>query len=64
MLYRGFKQQQSYYPYPCKSSHMGIYRISELHDNMGATELCYIKHKCVLYPDGGYFIAIPIVHMT
>lgn len=43
---------------------MGIYRVSELHDNMGVTELCYIKHKCVMYPDEGYFIAIPIVHMT
>ncbi|KAL2086019.1 hypothetical protein ACEWY4_017078 [Coilia grayii] len=63
VLYRRFQQQQPYYTYPCESSHMGIFRVSQLHDHIGVTELCFIKHKCVLYPDAGYLIAIPLIHV-
>ena len=65
VIYKRFRQQESYYTYPCESSHIGTYRVGELCDDFGVGKLGYIKSKCVLYPEpeGNGFIAIPIAHM-
>lgn len=65
VIYRRFRQQESYYRYPCESSHIGTYRVRELCDDIGVGKLSSIKSKCVLYPEseGNGLIAIPIAHM-
>ena len=65
VIYRRFRQQESYYSYPCESSHIGTYKVRELCDDIGVCRLSSIKSKCVLYPEseGDSLIAIPIAHM-
>ncbi|KAK7893047.1 hypothetical protein WMY93_022199 [Mugilogobius chulae] len=63
VVYRFFRQKEPYYTYPCDSSNFGIYKIGDLCENIGVGRLGCIKQKCVLYPQAGRLIAIPLLHL-
>ena len=66
VIYRTFRQCESYYTYPCESSCIGTYKVRELCTGiLGVGKLSCIKRKCVLCPgaEGDGLIAIPIAHM-
>lgn len=59
---REFLGQCDLYSYPCSSSDIGIYLLSELSSDLKTWCFSDVSHKMVVFPSGDKFAAFPLSH--
>lgn len=59
---REFSNSCDLYTYPCNSSEIGIYMLSELNRELKTWRLSDVTHKMVVLPSAAKFVAFPLSH--
>ncbi|KAL2102394.1 hypothetical protein ACEWY4_001562 [Coilia grayii] len=62
VVYKTFKHRESYFNYPCPSTNIGCFRVFDIDSCLNIDRLEVVQGKCVLFPDGQNFVAIPLRH--
>lgn len=57
-----FNKKEDFYVYPFPSSHIRIFKVSNLGDQRIVVPLTNIQSKCWLMPYKEYFVSVPLLH--
>lgn len=66
LVVHNYASKKDFYDYPCGSSTFGVFKISDLHDQLAVFKLEDVKQKLVVLPDpesDGSYVAFPLLHM-
>ena len=62
VVFQEFSVVENFFSYPCHSSDLGIHHVSGLGRERKSAPISAIVQKCVLLPDKGRFVVVPLLH--
>lgn len=62
VLYKVFQQKCCLFEYPVLSSHLDVWKVSDLSDRLHTTPISHVIGKYVLLPHRGHFVVTPLIH--
>nr|XP_047142227.1 uncharacterized protein LOC124816627 isoform X1 [Hydra vulgaris] len=62
IITRVFGLKENFYTYPCESSLLNIFKVSQLSDQFFACPITSIVKKCLLLPRETYFVSFALLH--
>ena len=62
IITRVFGLKENFYTYPCESSLLDVFRVSQLSDQFFAFPITSILKKCLLLPRENYFVSFALLH--
>ena len=62
IVYRKFQNHDSWFEYPMDSTHLSIYKLSNLRNHTEICSISEIDKKCILFPRKHCYISIPLLH--
>ena len=62
IITRAFRLKENFYTYPCQSSLLNVFRVSQLSDQFFAFPITSLLKKCLLLPRENYFVTFALLH--